>query len=61
MNEIFTELIAAYTPKDVTNIIRKIGARNIRWENVGNRRNIWLQSILVRTQLLELLRELLMQ
>lgn len=39
MKEIFTELINAYTPKEVTSVIRKIGERKIRWENVGNRRN----------------------
>lgn len=39
MEEIYQELITAYTPKEVTNVIRKIGASKIRWENVGNRRN----------------------
>ncbi len=39
MEEIFKELILAYTPKEVTNIIKKIGAGKILWENVGKRRN----------------------
>ena len=39
MEEIFKELILAYTPKEVTNILKKIGANKILWENVGKRRN----------------------
>ena len=39
MNKIFKELITAYTPKEVTNVIKKIGASKILWENVGKRRN----------------------
>jgi hypothetical protein len=39
MEEIFKELITAYTPKEVTNVIKKIGASKILWENVGKRRN----------------------
>ena len=39
MEEIFKELITAYTPKEVTNIIKKIGTNKILWENVGKRRN----------------------
>src|SRR5690606_7731088 len=39
MEEIFKELIVAFTPKEVTNIIKKIGAGKILWENVGKRRN----------------------
>jgi hypothetical protein len=39
MNEIFKELITAYTPKEVTNVIIKIGESKILWENVGKRRN----------------------
>ena len=39
MRKIFEELISAYTPKSVTNVIKKIGEENILWENVGKRRN----------------------
>ena len=39
MEEIFKELTTAYTPKEVTNIIKKIGTNKILWENVGKRRN----------------------
>jgi len=39
MKKIFEELILAYTPKNVTNIIKKIGEDRIFWENVGKRRN----------------------
>jgi hypothetical protein len=39
MDEIFKELTRAYTPKEVTNVIKKIGANKIFWENVGKRRN----------------------
>ncbi|MCR9063705.1 MAG: hypothetical protein NXI00_07050 [Cytophagales bacterium] len=39
MEEIFKELILAYTPKEVTNILKKIGASKMLWENVGKRRN----------------------
>ncbi|ARV11725.1 hypothetical protein BTO09_04920 [Gilvibacter sp. SZ-19] len=39
MDEIFKDLITAYTPKEVTNVIKKIGANKILWENVGKRRN----------------------
>ena len=39
MEEIFKELITANTPKEVTNVIKKIGASKILWENVGQRRN----------------------
>ena len=39
MKDIFKELMLAYTPKRVTNIIKKIGEEKIFWENVGKRRN----------------------
>ncbi len=39
MEEIFKELILAYTPKDVTNVLKKIGPGKICWEDVGKRRN----------------------
>ena len=39
MEELFKELITAYTPKEVTNILKKIGASKMLWENVGKRRN----------------------
>lgn len=39
MEDIFKELITAYTPKEVTNVLKKIGANKMLWENVGKRRN----------------------
>lgn len=39
MEEIFDDLMTAFSPKEVKNVIRKIGARKILWENVGKRRN----------------------
>jgi len=39
MEEIFNKLLKAYTPKDVTDVIIKIGVNKILWENVGKRRN----------------------
>ena len=39
MEEIFKELITAYSPKEVTNVLKKIGENRILWEDVGKRRN----------------------
>lgn len=39
MKEIFYKLLKSYTPKEVTNVIKKIGVNKILWENVGKRRN----------------------
>ena len=39
MKDIYQDLINAYTPKDVRELIQKIGLSKIRWEDVGERRN----------------------
>jgi hypothetical protein len=39
MKDIYQDLITAYTPKDVRELIQKIGLSKIRWEDVGERRN----------------------